>query len=80
MILLWNDVKSFNRHLESMKRFHQRHQANEKKDWNLIKDMPMMRGIHVSLNAGGAQRHFGANSYKTVVPLWKFTLPGNSQN
>jgi hypothetical protein len=80
MILLWNDVKSFNRHLENMRQFRQWHQVNEKHDWNLIKDMPMTHDIHVSLNTGGARRFLDANSYKMVVPLRKNTLPGNSQN
>jgi hypothetical protein len=80
MILVWNDEKSFNRHLENMRRFWQQHQANEKCDWNLIKDMPMTRDIHVAVGAGGARRFFDSNNREMVAPLWKITLPGNVQN
>jgi hypothetical protein len=80
MILFWNNATSFNRHLENMRRFRQWHRANEKRDGYLIKDMPMTRDIHVSLNAGGAHRFFGSSTREIVVPIWKIALPESIQN
>jgi hypothetical protein len=80
MILFWNNVKSFNRHLENMRRFRQWHRANERCDWHIIKDMPIIHDIHVSLHAGGARRFHNVNNREMLVPLWKITLPRITQN
>jgi hypothetical protein len=80
MILVWNDVKSFNQHLENMRRFRELHQSVEKCGWNIIKDMPVTRDIQVRLRVGGARCSFDITPPAMVVPLWKITLPRSSQN
>jgi malate synthase len=80
MILVWNDVKSFNRHLENMRAFRQLHQANAKCEWNLIKDMPMPHDVQPSSNAGGVNRFFNSSGRAIVVPIWEITLPRGLQN
>jgi hypothetical protein len=80
MILVWNDVKSFNRHLENMREFRQLHQANTKCGWNLIKDMPVPSDVRAPSNAGGVNRLFNSSGRAIVVPIWKITLPEGLQN
>jgi hypothetical protein len=79
MILVWNDVKSFNRHLENMRQFRQHHLADEKRGW-IIRDMPVIRDVHVPLSAGGAGCFFDVSPRAMVIPLWEITLPKFLQN
>ena len=79
MILVWNNRKSFGRHLENMHRFRARHGAGAKCGWDFIKDMPALGDICVPADTGGARRRLEAAS-PTVVPLWKFTLPADVKN
>jgi hypothetical protein len=79
MILVWNDSKSFSRHLENMRRFRERHGANAKCGWDIIKDMPAMRDIRVPADTGGTRSRLEAVG-PMVVPLWKFTLPAGVIN
>jgi hypothetical protein len=74
MILAWKDSKSFNRHLENMRRFRGGHRGTKNYGWDTIKDMPELRDIHVSAEAGGRRSSLEAVS-PAVVALWKFTLP-----
>jgi hypothetical protein len=80
MRLVWNDVQSFNRHLENMRRFCQMHQAKAKCGWNLIKDMPMPDDVQPPGNAGGVKRFFNSSDLVAVVPIGKITLPQGLQN
>ena len=80
MILVWHDAKSFNRHLEYTRCFQQFHRAFEKRDWNIIKDMPFARDIHIPLSDGGARCSFDLSPGAMVIPLWKIVLPGFMRN
>jgi hypothetical protein len=77
MILFWNDVKSFNRHLENMRRFRHLQEASARCNWDLIKDMPMPDDVRPPGNAGGVNRSFRR---ETIVPLWEITIPTSLQN
>ena len=79
MILVWNDSKSFSRHLENMRRFRGGHRANIKCSWEIIKDMPELRDIHVPAETGGTRSRLEAVG-PTVAPPWKFTLPAGVIN
>jgi hypothetical protein len=79
MILVWNDVKSFNRHLENMRHFRQRHLADEERGL-IIRDMPVIRDIHVPFGVGGARCFYDIGPRVKVIPLWEITLPAFLQN
>jgi len=79
MILVWNDNKSFSRHLENMRRFRERHGADAKYGWDLIRDMPALDDIRVPADTGGTRGHLEAVG-PTVVSLWKFTLSEGVKN
>jgi hypothetical protein len=78
MILVWNDLASFNRHLENIRWFHRRHRPNGKPGWGLIKDMPLMREMHIPAHRGGARWPFEAS--RRVVPQREIALPAYCQN
>lgn len=80
MILVWHDVKSFYRHLETMSQFRQLHRSLEKCGWNLLRDMPVTRDIRIPLSAGGARRSFDLNRRGATIPLGKIGLHIISQN
>ena len=80
MILVWNDAKSFNRHLVNMMAFRRLHRAKVDHSWNLLKDMPVAQDIQPVYNAGGGNRFFRANSRAIIVPIWKIKIPANQQN
>ena len=79
MILVWNDNKSFSRHLENMRGFRERHGAETECDRDLIRDMPALGEVRVPADTGGTRGHVDAAG-PTVVPLWKFTLPAGVKN
>ena len=80
MVLIWNDAKSFQRHLEDMKEFRQSHDGIRNEEITLFQDMPATYDIDSPGHAGGC-RHVIRHSSKTIiVPIWKITLPGNIQN
>jgi hypothetical protein len=80
MILVWDDAKSFNRHLESIKAFRRSRRANIRGDWNRLKDMPVLQGVPPKNNAGGVNRQFNACNGSVTVPIPEITLMDNSQN
>ncbi len=79
MILVWNDNKSFSRHLETMRRFRGEHRANIKCSWEIIKDLPELRDMGVPSDTGGTRSYLEVAG-PAVVPLWKFTLPAGVIN
>ncbi len=79
MILVWKDNKSFSRHLENMRRFRERHGADAKCGWEMIKDMPALRDIRVPADTGGALSRLEATG-PMVVHLWQCTLPADVKN
>jgi len=76
MILVWNDAKSFNRHLENMRAFRRSHKAGVEYPGNLLRDMPALRDIQPGGNAGGSFSCGGM----VAVPIWKITLDRNMRN
>jgi hypothetical protein len=79
MILVWNDNKSFSRHLENMRCFRARHGVDTKCGWDIIKDLPALRDVHVPPETGGTRSRL-EEAGPMVVPLWKFTLPAGVIN
>jgi len=79
MILVWNDAKSFQRHLEDMRRFRQSHHGIPGSELTLFDNMPSPYDINFPCNGGG--RHLIKTVDKTIiVPIWKIELTRGSQN
>ena len=80
MILVWNDVKSFQRHLEEMCQFRRAHRWSEAASLRLLKDMPILFDVNPPENAGRIAGFTGAGGKCVVVPIWKVAPPRGSQN
>jgi hypothetical protein len=80
MMLVWNDAKSFNRHLENMRSFRRRHGSDAKCPTYLLRDMPVSQHVQPRVTSGGACRSLSSRSFVISVPVWKITLPGDIRN
>jgi len=78
--LVWNDAKSFKKHLEDMRMFRQLHQSSLESRFTLLKDMPTPGDIHPQNNTGGARSFISARVKSIIVPIWEIVPPRNSQN
>lgn len=77
MILVWNNMKSFNRHLEDMKTFRQTHKTRQTEQ---IKDMPILTNVKPPQETG-LIKNITDNKGKVIfVPMWKMTLARGSNN
>lgn len=80
MILVWNDAKSFQRHLEDMRKFRQSHQGLPGSELTLLKGMPTPRDTNYPRNSGGGRRLIKTGGKTIIVPIWKIVIPRGSQN
>jgi len=80
MILVWNDAKSFQRHLEDMRIFRQSHQGLPGSELRLFKGMPTPHDVNYPCNTGGGRRLIKTSGKTIIVPIWKIVLPRGSQN
>jgi hypothetical protein len=81
MVLIWNDIKSFQRHLEDMKEFRQSHlDAAATEGLKLLKDMPIPFDSIPSCGTGIIKSFTDARGKIILVPIWKTTPPKGSQN
>ncbi|MFH1646715.1 MAG: hypothetical protein ABID71_03350 [Chloroflexota bacterium] len=80
MILVWNDAKSFERHLEAMRIFRHSHPAAAATGFQLIRDMPASGDLLPSEKAGGATGIISSGGKSIIVPIWDIALPGGCQN
>ena len=80
MILVWNDAKSFERHLEAMKTFRQAHPAAPATGFQLIRDMPAPGDLLPPEKAGGVSGIFRSGGKSIIVPIWDIDPPGGCQN
>jgi hypothetical protein len=81
MILVWDNIKSFQRHLEDMKLFRRGHKDSEVRVApKMFKDMPVPMGIK-TVNEARLHEHIYSEIYELeFVPLWDVSLPKNSHN
>jgi hypothetical protein len=79
MILVWNDAKSFKRHVEAMRIFRHSHSAYPT-DRLLLRDMPTP--YEIDLSHGERLITFLTDSRGKLifVPIWKIAIPPGSQN
>jgi len=80
MILVWNDAKSFQRHLEDMRIFRQSHQGLPGSELTSFKGMPTPHDVNYPCNTGGGRRLIKTGGKTIIVPIWKIVLPRGSQN
>jgi hypothetical protein len=79
MILVWNDAKSFQRHLEAMRIFRQSHITHQLKNL-LLKDMPNTYDINLALGEKLITTLTDSHGKVILVPIWKIAAPAGSQN
>jgi hypothetical protein len=79
MALVWNDAKSFKKHLEHMRMFRQSHHS-DKSRFAPLKDMPTLCNIHPPNKSGGARGSISIKGKSNLVPIWEIAPPRNSQN
>ena len=81
MVIVWNDIKSFRRHLEDMKTFRQSHP-----DIAATEELKLLKEISLkfdNLPAGGTgiiKSLTDAKGKIIIVPIWRINPPKGSQN
>jgi hypothetical protein len=81
MILIWNDIKSFQRHLEDMKSFRQSHlDSPPEVELKIFKDMPLPWDVTPPRETGIIKSFTDDRGKTILVPIWKTTLARGSQN
>ena len=78
MVLVWNDAKSFKRHLEHMRMFRQTHHSDEGR-LAPLKEIPTLCNIH-TLSKPGIRGPISIRGKSALVPIWEIAPPRNSQN
>jgi hypothetical protein len=79
MILVWNDTKSFQKHLEAMRTFRQSHGINQP-DGLLLKDMPTLHEIGLPPKEKRITCLTDSRGKLILVPIWKIAAPPGLQN
>jgi len=79
MILVWNNAKSFQRHLEDMRVFRQAHDAF-KNELTLSKNMPIPYDVNFLCNTRGGRHAVRTGNKTLIAPIWKVELPAGAQN
>jgi hypothetical protein len=79
MILVWQDARSFQRHLENMDRFRRAH-AGVERAIRSFHDMPAIFDVDPAGSPGRRGAFATVRGRPTVVPIWEIDLPGGAQN
>lgn len=77
MILVWNNMKSFQRHLEEMKTFRQTHQTRQTEQ---IKNMPILVDVMPPQETGLIKSITDDKGKVIFAPIWKITLARGLNN
>jgi hypothetical protein len=81
MVLVWNDISSFRRHLENMKTFRQSHLDGPPVErFKLLNEMPQQLDSIPSCRTRIIESFAGTKSKVTLVPIWQVNPPRGSQN
>ncbi|MBN1160485.1 MAG: hypothetical protein JXA17_00840 [Dehalococcoidales bacterium] len=81
MILVWDNIKSFQQHLEDMRRFRQSHVPNAPAaELSMLKTMPMPFDVTLPQETGLVRKIYDSRGKLTLVPIWKITPSRGSQN
>jgi hypothetical protein len=79
MVLVWKDIKSFQRHLEVMRTFRQSH-STFSSDIQLLGDMPASYEIDLSYGESLIIYLTYSGRILIFIPIWKIVAPPGSQN
>ena len=81
MILVWNNIKSFQQHLEDMRLFRNAHFHNTPVvDLKMLNDMPIPFDITLPHETGLIKSVYDARGKLILVPIWRVNLSRGSQN
>ncbi|OGO17633.1 MAG: hypothetical protein A2Z15_01495 [Chloroflexi bacterium RBG_16_50_11] len=81
MILVWDNVKSFQRHLEDMRSFRHFHHINSPAaELKMMKDMPVPFNITPPHETGLIKSICDARGKIILVPIWQVTPARGLQN
>jgi hypothetical protein len=81
MILVWNNIKSFQQHLEDMRLFRNAHIHNTPVvDLKMLQDMPIPFDVTLPQETGIVKSFYNARGKLIIVPIWKVALSRGSEN
>ncbi len=80
MILVWDNVNSFKRHLEDMRSFRHSHNNTPLADLNTLKDMPMPFNVTPPNERGLIKSIYDSKGKIILAPIWQVTPAKGMQN
>ena len=81
MVLIWNDINAFRRHMENMKTFSQSHAGGAPVEiFKLLKEIPQQLDSLPSYKEEIADIFIDTRGKVALVPIWGIALPKGSQN
>ncbi len=80
MILMWDNIESFERHLETMLEFRKSHREVAASDMKALRDMPVPTNVRPPRETGLINEITDKNGQAIFVPMWQITPARNSNN
>ena len=81
MILVWDNIKTFQQHLEDMRQFRRSHVPNAPTvELRMLKTMPMPFDVTLPQETGLVRNFYDSRGKMILVPIWKVTPSRGSQN
>jgi len=80
IILVWNNARSFQKHIEDMKQFSREHKNIPPNEIYMTKNMPLPGNFGPTNARGGQKILISSKRKNTLVPLWAVELPKGVQN
>ncbi len=78
--LIWNDAKSFKRHIANMKIFSQSHPGNPQGKYDSVKAKPNASSIRPTGKSAVTSGFITTRGKPALAPIWEIELPKGSQN
>ena len=79
MALVWNDAKSFRRHIEAMRIFRESHSPIPS-DMQILRDMPVPYFTGIPQESNRITCLTDSKGKVILVPIWKMAVPPGLQN
>ncbi|OGN98499.1 MAG: hypothetical protein A2Y89_04265 [Chloroflexi bacterium RBG_13_51_18] len=81
MVLVWDNIKSFQQHLEDMRVFRDSHtDTAPAPDLRTFKAMPIPFDITLPCETGQIKSFYDSKGKLMIVPIWQIDAPRDSQN
>jgi len=81
MILVWDNIRSFQQHLEDMRLFQHSHTPNPPViDLKMLKDMPMTFDVTPPRETGLIRSVYDSKGKLILVPIWQVSHSRGAQN